>query len=353
MAKPWTDADAQRLKELRLKAGLDRAAFARRSSLSVAQLTELEEGPAGTSRFYGDRIKSHSGHNALARLGYRPPVEVPPQPLETAPQAPAAPAQDLMPEPVTAPARDLAPEPEPDLAPQDSEAAAPWQSTSPSPLDALPPAPLPAPAEPASPVTAPAAPSRRRWTLTVVAVVVAAGAAVIFLPPLRTSTPPASADAPVLAASPLPVASSLPEPSGVPPQAAPASTVVMAEAASPASVPQAAPAIVQVADTSSSTAAPVRCDTPPADAPEFTPPRALRPASYVFMQASRDISVCVVDGRNQQTQGTVKPGEGLTVNGEAPFTILTAQWGELRVFFQGVRVQVDAPAPQAVVLRAR
>jgi hypothetical protein len=50
----------------------------------------------------------------------------------------------------------------------------------------------------------------------------------------------------------------------------------------------------------------------------------------------------------------VRPGEGVTVAGTAPFVVHTRQWGDLRVFFQGVRVSVDAARPpEAVVLNAR
>jgi len=51
----WSEADARRLKMLRLEAGYDLVQFSRLSSVSVAQITQLEE--SGDSLFYSSRIK--------------------------------------------------------------------------------------------------------------------------------------------------------------------------------------------------------------------------------------------------------------------------------------------------------
>jgi transcriptional regulator with XRE-family HTH domain len=51
----WSEADARRLKMLRLEAGYDLVQFSRLSSVSVAQITQLEE--SGDSLFYSARIK--------------------------------------------------------------------------------------------------------------------------------------------------------------------------------------------------------------------------------------------------------------------------------------------------------
>lgn len=55
----WSQADARRLKTLRLEAGYDLAQFSKLSSVSVAQITQLEEG--GESLFYSPRIKYSVG----------------------------------------------------------------------------------------------------------------------------------------------------------------------------------------------------------------------------------------------------------------------------------------------------
>ncbi|MFD0668825.1 hypothetical protein ACT80S_13980, partial [Ramlibacter sp. MAHUQ-53] len=70
MSLRWTDDDAQLLRRLREASGLERVNFARRNSLSPAQLEELEG--AGQGRFYNDRIKAHTGHTLLRKLGHAP-----------------------------------------------------------------------------------------------------------------------------------------------------------------------------------------------------------------------------------------------------------------------------------------
>lgn len=353
MSKPWTDADARRLKDLRLRAGLDRASFARRCTLSVAQLTELEEGPAGASRFYGEHIKSHTGHNALARLGYQPPPPVEPEPEPEVALASPAQAESLAGPADASPALNR-----PTHWPGAAEAGAPSQGLPPE-SQAGDIAPSYAPSH--APVPDELPPSRRGLWLSVAALVMAAGVVLVLLsqpeeraptgqapqgqagaPASTEPTPPAE---PQAAASQAVATPASPVASAVAP--ATAETAATPPALAAASTPSPAPAASQAA------AALARCDGPAESTAEFTPPRALRPASYVFLQASQPIAVCVVDARNQQTQATVKPGEDLTVTGEAPFTIHTARWGGLRVFFQGVRVQTEMPSPQSVVLRAR
>ena len=89
---------------------------------------------------------------------------------------------------------------------------------------------------------------------------------------------------------------------------------------------------------------------------QFTPPQASRPSNYVHMEAAREVTVCVTDAQKRQHLVAVRPGPagGVTVSGEPPFTLQAKSWGEVRVFFQGVRVPVEAYAStQAVVLAPR
>jgi transcriptional regulator with XRE-family HTH domain len=62
----WSAADSEGLQRLRLAAGWDAHALARRSSLSVAQVVQLEEG--GDSHFYTPAIKYLAGRQALKAL---------------------------------------------------------------------------------------------------------------------------------------------------------------------------------------------------------------------------------------------------------------------------------------------
>ncbi len=55
----WSTADARRLKKLRLEAGHDLVQFSKLSAVSVAQISQLEE--SGNSLFYSERIKYSVG----------------------------------------------------------------------------------------------------------------------------------------------------------------------------------------------------------------------------------------------------------------------------------------------------
>ena len=100
MDKTWTAADSQLLRELRTATGMDRATFARRNTLSVGQLTELEDG--GKGRFYSENIKAHTGRTLLTKLGHvQRVVEVDRMDAVTA----AAPAPAPSPAPAATPAQ--------------------------------------------------------------------------------------------------------------------------------------------------------------------------------------------------------------------------------------------------------
>lgn len=62
----WSPELQNRLKKTRLNAGIQADELARYCALSVAQLTQLEEG--GDSQFYNQRIKFRSGVKALSAL---------------------------------------------------------------------------------------------------------------------------------------------------------------------------------------------------------------------------------------------------------------------------------------------
>ena len=62
----WSAADADGLRQRRLSAGWDATTLARRSSLSMAQVHQLEEG--GDSHFYTPAIKVLAGRQAMRAL---------------------------------------------------------------------------------------------------------------------------------------------------------------------------------------------------------------------------------------------------------------------------------------------
>jgi hypothetical protein len=80
-----------------------------------------------------------------------------------------------------------------------------------------------------------------------------------------------------------------------------------------------------------------------------------KPATYVHVEAMQGARVCVLDSQNQVRALVLKVGESVNVAGVPPFTIRSAQWNDLKVFFQGLRVQVEpgAASDNIVILPKR
>jgi hypothetical protein len=348
MDKTWTDADAKLLRELRTASGQDRANFARRCTISVAQLTELEDG--GSGRFYSDRIKAHTGHNLLVRLGHPGAAEQP--------QAPAV-------------AR--APEPAPAPASARTDLAATEATVVQAPVDRMdqPSRPNPDPVEAAETHTPPASRQAAGGTARVgiIGAVIIIGALLVWMNQRGSSRPATVVSDP----QPAPPAASMASDPAVPPMpagavsappaaSAPASAPAAPKASAPASAPAPLPA-AQASDRAagpSATASPStaaaggRCETAPSQVAQYSPQRPSKAGNYVHLESGRDVTVCITDGQKRQVVAAVRPGDGVTVSGEPPFTLQTAALGEVRVFFQGVRVPVETlGAVQAVTLVPR
>ncbi len=332
MDKTWTDADAKLLRDLRMATGVDRATFARRCTLSTGQLTELEEG--GSGRFYSESIKNHTGRTLLAKLGHvRRVIEA-----------------DRMDAPSVAASRPPSPSPAAAAAAAGSaESPAPAPELSAEPAFAAPVLRAPGVRESvtdvsARPVVGEAPAERSKAWVGIVAVgVVVIGALAWFNRP--QTTPPAA----VPAAAPEPMA----EAAAVPASAAASEAATPEPAPVAAAVPAPTPAPAASAPQAKATDA----TCPPASgAPaSFTPERALKPSSYVYFEAQQATLICVTDAAQKKSVVQLKAGERVNVNGTPPFTVQAARWGDVRMFFQGVRVPLEEPGMSAgaVVLQAR
>lgn len=329
LRKAWTESDAQRLRELRERAGTPQAAFAKRHALSLGQVRELEGGKPGS--FYSDDIKAHTGRKLLAALGYVPPTE-PPAPAEqpAASAGPDSPAPDMdsgtltRPEPV----RDASTEAsEP---PPDPPGSSVQPVSEPAPVAALP--------EDLQPTRSPPeAASSRRSVLPVAALALVAAIAGVWALTNQTSFRPGGVST---VTEPVQVAAAASEPAPPPEARASEPAAVASAPASRASAPASAAAA----------AGPVRlppgCEAAAGREPtQYTSPVADKPASYVYVESIRgDARVCVIDSLNQARLVTLKQGESVNVSGTPPFTIRSAQWNDLKVFFQGLRVQLEPGA---------
>ena len=316
MQKAWTASDEQQLKALREQTGLGQAIFAKRYALSMGQVRELEG--AGSGSFYSDSIKAHTGRKLLSALGYVEPPEPPPEPIPLEPQpAESEPVQLAIP-------------------------VAPQAASSPEPSATETARTAPAPAEPQPPVTPEfaedpgrdAAPQRASFVTPLTAVAtVAVLAAVWFV----TSPKPNRI-------------SGTSEPSVTP------ATAAAQPASTPADVVEAdAPAPTQAASVAGVAAAKLPAGCEPASTREptrYQSPVADKPATYVYVESIQESRVCVFDSQNQARVAVLKAGESFKLSGTAPFTVRSAQWSDLKVFFQGLRVQLEpgAAADNVVIL---
>ena len=289
----WQRSDGQLLKTLREQAGLDPIVLARMGTMTVQQLRGLEEGEGGS--FYSPEIKAHMGRSLLAKLGY-----VAPRVIQEA----------AVPEPLPAAAPVL-----------------------PVPAPPPPPAPPPAPALVASPPVTlpPEAPARLRWPAwTVWAGAGVLALAVVFVTLIRSR--------PVTAPTTVPTAQALvPATLDTPAVAAPT------QAASE-TVPAARPLTAV-----SATADPACTPSDARTGPTYTPSEPRKAGNFVYVVADKPISLCVVDASQKSTRIALEPGVGRTVPGAAPF-VVRGELAHLKIFFQGVRVQMDAGAGDHVVL---
>jgi len=79
-----------------------------------------------------------------------------------------------------------------------------------------------------------------------------------------------------------------------------------------------------------------------------TPSQPSKPADYVYLVAVSDVVLCMQDATGRQTRMTLQAGRSFNWPGRPPFDLVVDQPSQLRVFFQGQRI--DYP-PEAASLR--
>ena len=75
-----------------------------------------------------------------------------------------------------------------------------------------------------------------------------------------------------------------------------------------------------------------------------------KPGSYIYLQSSKPLQVCVDDGKQKQILVTLTPGTGRTVKGHAPWTIASSDLKSVQIYFQGSKVWLPADAGQRILL---
>lgn len=286
----WTAEDAQQLNALREAAGLDIAVLAKRHSLSVHQVRQLEEG--GDDRFYSQAIKLQVGRKLLRSLG-GDLVELP------QPDGVTDPAAELHPTPVLELQRSLAVDSE---MPQRKEIQR----------------------------------SGARWWLPL------AGVTLVALAWLGWQQ--SVADAGHQKKNTKPLATAPAE------QAAVASVKALEASTDVPAAPEEAPKMAAETQTAAVAEAATDClfGNEPKRVSVFEP---RRPGDYVYFEAQAPVSLCVRDAAQQITTLELPAGRGRTVRGAAPFEVLSQHFDGMRIFYQGKLVAPGLLTQAHIVLR--
>ena len=70
--------------------------------------------------------------------------------------------------------------------------------------------------------------------------------------------------------------------------------------------------------------------------------RPSKPADYVYLMASRQVTVCIQDADGRQTRVTLQAGCNVNIPGRPPFDLTADTLSHLQVFFQGQRMALPA-----------
>lgn len=293
----WTVDDAQQLTLLRETAGLDISIVAKRHSLSVHQVRQLEEG--GDDRFYSQAIKLQVGRKLLRAFG-GDLVDLPQE--EVSIDQPAEAAPSVIPEPLHASAvvRDAT------------------QSTG-----------LPR--------------ATGRWWLPMGGVALIAMA---WFGWQQSMTQQPTLKKNISAVEPAPAARTEPD-------------VAVSQASGTAQedddAESAAPSMLESDETTSGVSVPVATSSPecifgqePKRVSVFEP---RRPGNYVYFEAQAPVYLCVRDAAQQVTTLELSAGRGRTVRGAAPFEVLSEHFAGMRIFYQGKLVAPGLLTEPHIVLR--
>lgn len=308
----------ERLRELRERQGLDIASVARKLALSVAQLRQLEQNQS--TLFYSDGIRLAAARKVSEFLGE-------PLLLEPIPDERPAEAVPVQVDPAAAPLR---------------ASTLRW----PAKLQ-------PAPTE----VTARAAaladaefqthqPPRNLWGFSAWGAAMAAtSVAALFVVSLPWDMSPQTSARP-LSAMAQQVLASAPEPALAPAAAAdmlPAQVVASAPALAPAAAAASeeaafVPAALADGDAEKAAAGTASCDFS-GPAASFSPPKAVKDGSLVYVMGTADQVVCLKDGQGRVVHHVFTGATGKSFYGTAPWLVESPQLTALQIFFQGVKVR--------------
>ena len=323
----WSQEHGALLKKLRENARLDVSSLAHRNTVSKSQVIQLEDG--GDSSFYNPDIKYSTGKKLLKFLGHDLIESTAAQPTLIEP------AKAILPEPIEPlDAVVILPKAEPlalaPIEPTPAPPAAPQHSFEPSPA-AAPPAVFS---------------KNKAWGLLLVGMAIFAVLGLTELDKPQPSAPSAKSavadNLPAPEVKPTAEEAKLPsqEPNN---QSAPAPADTASNAANSASAQKAQ----EVATAMSENAK--KCLWKDAET-ELVPATPKKAPEYVYMVATKDMFVCVMDGNNRVAAVNFKNGERRSIYGTAPFKVQSASLPELQVFFQGTLIAIPTEEVKQIKL---
>ena len=325
----WSQEHGALLKNLRENARLDVSSLAHRNTVSKSQVIQLEDG--GDSSFYNPDIKYSTGKKLLKFLGHELsestaslPTSL--EPAKTISLEPLAPLDSAVPLPTTEPL-----------------ASAPIQSTQ------IPPA-APKNTLKSSPAKAPSPGNSKNmvWGLLLVSMTFFAFLGLLdFVKPQHSATSAKSAAPDILPSAEVKPAgdevTSQSQEQNTPSIPAPSDTASStANSASALKAQEVATAISENAK---------KCLWKDTET-ELIPATPKKAPEYVYMVATKDMFVCVMDGNERVAALNLKNGEGRSIYGPAPFKVQSAGLPQLQVFFQGTPVAIPSEDIKQIKLSA-
>jgi hypothetical protein len=79
------------------------------------------------------------------------------------------------------------------------------------------------------------------------------------------------------------------------------------------------------------------CNLQVQDVKGFTAPKVNVQGNYVYLVSGAEQVVCIIDGKGVKQKITLSVGEKRNIPGLAPFTLMSADFTRLQVYFQGWR----------------
>lgn len=309
----YDTCDPDYLRQLREASGVEETWLARTACLSLAQVRQLEEG--GENLFYSPTIKRQAYKRLLMILGAEPPSAI----------------VDVADEPVPSVVHDLD---EIIAMGEKNLNHRPWADFF---------------------QTARSRVSEHKISATVVLLMGLTAVASLVMPTASNEpmvvaerTPSKAPESLTLAALPAPVAQASA------PVRAPASAAVSASAPAAAISTASATTMMATATTASSASAAAvvdaSCQYTREALPQISPLSASKPSQYVYLVAAADVTVCVVDAKQQAHSVKLKAGESQSVFGAAPWQVSSPKLGKLQIYFQGWRVALPEGVDQRVAL---